>query len=89
MVGVSKAPDMDVDAVARLESFRALKFYDDHFKAFQVFRTLNLSNLVSFRAINLSKLESFRALKFSNLAVSFRILKLSNLENFWALEADL
>ena len=71
---IIKLDRLDVDAVVRLESFRALKL-----SRLENFRVLKITaSLESFRALKLSKPESFRALKLSYLD-SFRALKLSNL----------
>ena len=63
----------DVDAVARMESFRALKLtLFESFRAlkfstlFEYFRTLKVTILESFRALQLSLLEDFRVLKIKN-----------------------
>ena len=53
----SVVPACDVDSVARLESFRALKF-----SKFESFRALKFSSFESFRGLKLSILESFRML---------------------------
>ena len=81
----------DVDAVARLESFRALKSSE-----FESFRALKLSGLETFRGLKFSKMENFRMLglkcisscsdyfsKILKIFITrfeiFRALKLSNL----------
>ena len=49
----------NVDSVARLESFRALKF-----SKFETFRTLELSGFESFRDLKIPILENFWMLGF-------------------------
>ena len=75
----------DVDPVARMESFRALKVKT----LWENFLTLILSWLESFRALNLSRLENFLTLKFKTLKENFRALKLSCFEIFRALKLSI
>ena len=81
---------MDVDAVARMESFRALKLtLFESFRVlkfstlFEYFRTLKVSVFESFRALKLTLLEDFRVLKIKTLTF---VLELGFLEGWFCLQ---
>ena len=94
--GRGKVGIWHTDAIAKLESFRALKL--SRLESFKVlkftarlesFRALKFSNFERFSALKVTRLVSFRVLRITARLECFRALKLSKSESFRAIKLQI